>query len=556
MYNLNSKEKAQGLVEFALVLPVLLLIVLGIVEGGRMLFISSAATMASREAARYGSAVGEGSGTTQFMDCAGMRLAATRLSAIAGISDANITISYDNGPGTSAFSNCPPSSPDDIVGGVDRVVVQLSVDYQSVVPLVNLPSFPISSVAARTIIKDITLGVPGSGGEGAGGEGAGAEGADAEGAGAEGAGAEGAGAEGGGIPTVVFTAGNQTVAESAGSATISVQLSEISGDNVTVPYVISGTATEGGGNDFSISPNPVIISAGNLTSAITVIINDDADVEVDETVIVTMGTPVNATKGSPDVHTLTITDNDNPGLPTVAFTSDSQSIDEGSGTTTVTLELSETSGSDVSVPYSIGGTATQGAGGDYTISASPAIITAGNLSTNITISVNDDGDQEASEGIVITMGSPSNAVKGSPDVHSATIIDNDTDTCEDVTAGTINKDSGNKEIWFNLTNNSGMTCRLTNLTVVSWPTGNNGSLKEIKEGNDDKQICCENGEEENSPAAFGPGDWKDDPVYRDWSGGESNKLRFLFDNNPKNPGNGYYFWTIRFDDGSSIQVSD
>ncbi len=548
MQNPNSKEKAQGMVEFALVLPVLLLLVLGIVEGGRMLFISSAATMASREAARYGSAVGEGSGTSQFMDCAGMRSAATRLSAIAGISDANITISYDNGPGTSAFSNCPPSSPDDIVGGVDRVVVQLSVNYQSVVPLVSLPSFPISSVAARTIIKDITLGVPGSGGEGAGGEGAGGEGA--------GGGEEGAGGEGGGIPTVAFTSGNQTVAENAGSATITVQLSEISGDNVSVPYVMSGTATEGGGNDYSISPNPVIIGAGNLTSVITVTINDDADVEVDETIIVTMGTPTNATKGSPDVHTITISDNDNPGLPTVAFTSDSQSIDEGSGTTTVTLELSETSGNDVSVPYSIGGTATQGAGGDYTISSSPAIISAGNLSTNITISVNDDGDQEASEGIVITMGNPTNAVKGSPDVHSATIVDNDTDTCEDVIAGAINKNSGNKEIWFNLTNNSGMTCRVTNLTVVSWPTGKNGSLKEVKEGNDDKQICCENGEEGVSPAAFGPGDWKDDPVYRDLSSGETNQLRFLFDNNPKNPGSGNYFWTIRFDDGSSIQVSD
>jgi hypothetical protein len=38
-----SKDKAQGMVEFALVLPLLLLLVYGIIEAGRMLFIYSAA---------------------------------------------------------------------------------------------------------------------------------------------------------------------------------------------------------------------------------------------------------------------------------------------------------------------------------------------------------------------------------------------------------------------------------------------------------------------------------------------------------------------------------
>ena len=56
---INKKERAQGIVEFALVLPLLLVLMLGIIEVGRLLFIYSSVNSASREAARYGSAAGE-----------------------------------------------------------------------------------------------------------------------------------------------------------------------------------------------------------------------------------------------------------------------------------------------------------------------------------------------------------------------------------------------------------------------------------------------------------------------------------------------------------------
>ena len=69
----TTKNKAQGLVEFALVLPLLLLIILGIMEFGRLLFSYAIVTTASREGARYGSAVGRVSGTTRrYEDCPGI----------------------------------------------------------------------------------------------------------------------------------------------------------------------------------------------------------------------------------------------------------------------------------------------------------------------------------------------------------------------------------------------------------------------------------------------------------------------------------------------------
>ena len=53
-YRRRSKpdENGQGMVEFALVLPLLLLVMFGIIEFGRLLFIYSAVFTSSRDAAR------------------------------------------------------------------------------------------------------------------------------------------------------------------------------------------------------------------------------------------------------------------------------------------------------------------------------------------------------------------------------------------------------------------------------------------------------------------------------------------------------------------------
>ena len=68
----SPKTKAQGMVEFALVLPILLLIIFGTIEFGRMIAFQSSVTLASREAARYAASVGEVSGTPHYADCGGI----------------------------------------------------------------------------------------------------------------------------------------------------------------------------------------------------------------------------------------------------------------------------------------------------------------------------------------------------------------------------------------------------------------------------------------------------------------------------------------------------
>ncbi len=50
----KSKSRAQSMVELALVLPILLLVVLGLIEFGRALFIYTVVSNAAREGVRAG----------------------------------------------------------------------------------------------------------------------------------------------------------------------------------------------------------------------------------------------------------------------------------------------------------------------------------------------------------------------------------------------------------------------------------------------------------------------------------------------------------------------
>ncbi|TDJ69410.1 MAG: hypothetical protein E2O39_11630, partial [Planctomycetota bacterium] len=108
----------------------------------------------------------------------------------------------------------------------------------------------------------------------------------------------------------------------------------------------------------------------------------------------------------------------------VSFDLPSSSAAEDVGQLVVTLSLSAVESVDVSVPFTLGGTATEFF--DYTTMAvSPLEILAGDLVAQITFDIIDDDDCEADESIVVTLGSPTNADLGSRAVHMATVQDDD-----------------------------------------------------------------------------------------------------------------------------------
>ncbi len=90
---------------------------------------------------------------------------------------------------------------------------------------------------------------------------------------------------------------------------VKVTLPQITTRDVTVQYSVHGNAT-GGGVDYSLLDGVVVIPAGSLSSTINLTINDDLLDEANETVIISLYAPTNASLGLTHIYTHTILDND------------------------------------------------------------------------------------------------------------------------------------------------------------------------------------------------------------------------------------------------------
>jgi len=222
------------------------------------------------------------------------------------------------------------------------------------------------------------------------------------------------------LPTVAFETASQTIQENAGTVTVRAFLSWPYAGDVSVPFTVSGAASNPA--DHNLTNGTITIKAGAMKDSVLFQVVNDQLHENDETVVLTMATPVNAGLGAPSVHTVTIVDDD--PAPAVQFTSASQSAPEDAGVMTVTARLSSPSALTVTLPFTVSGTAT-GGGVDYSITASPITIPAGSTTGGVAITVIDDTLQEPDETVVIAMGSPTNASLGAITTHTATIVDND-----------------------------------------------------------------------------------------------------------------------------------
>lgn len=155
----KGRQRGQAMVELAFVLPLFLLLLVGIMEVARVVFIYNAVYTASREAARYGASTGpNASGTPHYNDCSGMRAQAKKTGILAQLNDADITINYDSGPdslGNTVSKGGCPSAVNALTLG-DRVVVSITKTYTTLVPITGF-SFPITSTTGRTLIKDLDV---------------------------------------------------------------------------------------------------------------------------------------------------------------------------------------------------------------------------------------------------------------------------------------------------------------------------------------------------------------------------------------------------------------
>ncbi len=163
--NRSPRQKAQGMVEFALAMPIILFAVLVIIEIAYIVITFNSVVMASREASRYaaGMSTSQAAGTplSHWQDCQGIRSAAERIAQFLGVQDADIQIFYDSGPDgspadASAKQICNPS-PLPAVSKGGRISVKVTAHYTPLAPIFQISSIPISSLSSHTILTGIPI---------------------------------------------------------------------------------------------------------------------------------------------------------------------------------------------------------------------------------------------------------------------------------------------------------------------------------------------------------------------------------------------------------------
>lgn len=119
-------------------------------------------------------------------------------------------------------------------------------------------------------------------------------------------------ATGGFVPTnVQFNSSAASAAESIGTYTVTV-FKTLADGNVSGNVALSGTAAEGGGNDYTLDTTNFTMNGATTSATFVVSINNDTNTEPSETVILTLANVIGGTVVSPSVFTLTITDDDVP----------------------------------------------------------------------------------------------------------------------------------------------------------------------------------------------------------------------------------------------------
>lgn len=219
----------------------------------------------------------------------------------------------------------------------------------------------------------------------------------------------------------VFSTGGDS--ESVTPAEFAVELAVASGKTITFNYAFTGTATDT--VDYNLGAplsGTGTINPGETSFDVSIPIVDDAEMEGNETIIMTISSPTNASLSEITAFTYTIEDND---LPTIQFSTTTSSALESVTSGSLSLTLSDSYDAVTSVDYVVAGTAT-GGGVDYTLAAGTATITAGSTTGSIPITIAADSLYENNETIVVTISNPLNSVLGANTQHTYTITDDDT----------------------------------------------------------------------------------------------------------------------------------
>jgi fibronectin type 3 domain-containing protein len=229
----------------------------------------------------------------------------------------------------------------------------------------------------------------------------------------------------GGAGTVQFSAGTYTVGEGGGSVTITATRTGGSVGAASVNYA-TANGTAAAGSDYTATSGTLSWAAGVIGSkTFTVPITQDAAVEGNETINVTLSGAVGATLGPAPTSVITITDDDGP-VGALQFSATSYLVAENGGTAvTVTVTRVGASSGAVSATYATAdGTAV--ASVDYVATSGSLSWANGDATTkSFSVPLINDSVFEAGEYFDVTLAGVTGAMLGSPSTAAVEIADDD-----------------------------------------------------------------------------------------------------------------------------------
>ncbi len=160
--------------EFAIAFPLLILLLMAIIEFGRLAFTYSEVWSAAREGARFATTVGDndGNGLPNFIDCPQILGAAQSKVTFHPLTASDIEVIYEDQaspPNTIASCQTPPAPPAKTppnpvdAGNIDpgtQIKVVVHSTYDSIVPLVGvfLDGLSLDSTQIRSVHYEVKNG--------------------------------------------------------------------------------------------------------------------------------------------------------------------------------------------------------------------------------------------------------------------------------------------------------------------------------------------------------------------------------------------------------------
>lgn len=211
-------------------------------------------------------------------------------------------------------------------------------------------------------------------------------------------------------PPVISIEAAKSINEPADSvleSSVRLSLSKAAKENVTLKYKITAI-TASAGVDFEATSGEITIPIGSLSSSISFKVLPDSLDEEDETFLISISDPTNATLKSGLTESI-VTIRDTDPTPSAGFVTDFASVTEDTGLFSVELRLDNASGKDILLPFVLDGLATESE--DFNlITKSPIQIASGETTAKIEFEILKDNTPEGGESIKIELLEPSNAV--------------------------------------------------------------------------------------------------------------------------------------------------